>query len=1031
MKDRKIWVAILSVLVVITAVLFVFVACASDTEDYDEVYYANYGEWFCLPYAESVEAYYANGEVALKEGGKLFVDDVNDFRLVFKNGGKETIAILKVNANVRPDIYVSQQVVFGTVNEKTALPSATANDGVSSIAVTQKVFFGEVEQDISQGFVPTQTGEYRIIYSAVSGTGKTFEKSIPMYIESSTGEWEDRILSYDKPYGTEQVLIGGGKLSYSADIKFENEAGSLRVSLASGFENELTIANAQKEDISGYDAISFYVYNDSDANLELSICWGGWPYIELQPHRWTEIIWTIDEIEEILQTIGYLPVKEFVSAEHINGLTFVYSWDPDEFVLYDDALYFSSVRGIRYLSMDELIQEIGDAEKQGSVTRRKALTIESSYNALSEREREQVTDYAAFADLYADRILSEYGTERDEDKIFYFGDEVISEQIDPTSWGYLDYEAVSDKMFNGEVTSKFSVSADNGELSFVLTRPFLNDLNNYDYVTFGVYFEYPENLSFYNWDTNSIGEKCNIELRPNEWNTVSIMLGTDTRDIKESMFWIVRNDWSAFGQVIDFYISPMYAGTGTPDMSTLYIPFDSKEGEQYISGENENTQVSFSTEVHYGDEAGSLKICCADVAEIGEEKSGQIYVNLENVHLRSVNTVEIFSLYVYNDSVTRDYIAYFSQKYTYTESYIGVIPKGEWTKIYLVTEPGKTLSDYSLWFMDGWRYTAGDNIYCSAVRHEISLSAEKLPFDTSAGELFMAGIEAGQTVSYTSEKAYGGEQGSMQVTVNASGAGQIRVNLINCGFIASSPDSIDVYELNIYYEGQQEYGAYLMLDDMWRDEVFLGELVPGQWTKLFIEILPGDNLSAYELMFHTDGWTITEGEKLYFSSMTKARTVTDGLHFDREEGVNQITEAMFTYGGVVQADIEYTDEVSYGEAAGSVRVGVKDGSSAGRLHLDIVNAGIPAQEAKAYRFYVYYEGNSDYTFYIMDKGYYYGTEGVKLKSGQWTEITIIVSEGKALEDYSFIVQDGRRLFAAEDSIYFSGTITEETQSVFQ
>lgn len=1027
-KKRRIIIlslsAILLLVIVGLATFWVIGAANRGQELYDKEYRADYGEWFLLPSAEKTEAYYANGEMAVIESGKIFIDDTKDFSLVFRNGRKTQTSILKVNGNVAPNIYSSRQVVFGTVGESVQFPAVTAHDGVSELVVFQKVLFGEEEQDISDGFVPAQTGEYTWSISATSGTGKIFEKNIPVYIENDA-TWRDRILSYDKPYGLNQVLGGEGKLSYATEKAFDDEAGSMRVSLSSSFENELTIANAQIEDISGYDAVVFYVYNDSDANVELSICWGGWPYKALKQKQWTEIVYTVEEIETILrEQIKYEPVKEFVSTEHINGLTFVYSTSSDDYVLMDDALYFSYAAGIKYLSAAELTKKIDEIVSKGKASARDATLIDLSYRALSPEERAKVTNYPLFSEINANRILAEYGCEKKDDKIIYFDNEVVSEQIQAPSWGSIEYEVTSERTFNGEDVCKFKVLS-GGELAFRLRQPFIFDLSEYDYVTFGVYFEYDKPLSYYNWGDTSIGEECSIPLKENQWNTVTIMLGDKTH-IQDSMFWIIYTDengeWKSVDRDIYFYVSPMYAGKGTPDMSNLIIPFDTREGLSYVSEEGENTNVfEYTNNVKYGEEKGSLKVSRNDTSiDAGSEVPGQIYVNLENTHLRVIDTVEVFSLWIYNDSTTRDYSVYLTEKYGYTENRITTLKRGEWTKVPLIITAGKRIQDYSLFFMDGWRYTAGDTLYFSSVRHERSLSGDEIPYDEPLGELFMTNME-NVSVAHTTKKAYSRESGSMQATAIKGGPGQMRVDLINADFIGSTEERTNVYKMYVFYDGIRDYSISLMKDGWWGTEKFLANLLPNAWTELEIVVPAGTSLSEYELLLHTSDWRVIAGESVYFSSLQLNCGVTDGLRFDREDGALQLKSATSAYGGRVTADISYTTEMKYGEEAGSVKVAVAEGSKEGRLHLDIENADVPANRDRKYRFYVYCMGGNDYTLSIMDKGYYYKTEGVRLKSGQWTEICITMKAGETLGEHSIVIENGGGTFAATDVVYFSAT----------
>ena len=123
----------------LTALMIFSAGCKGEENNISlrSVYYANYGEWFVLPEADCSRVTAADGKDVLIDGNKVFIDRTDDYALYLQVGGKKYESVLKVNADIVPDIYVSKNIVYGVVNSETVLPEAVAHDGVKEISVAK------------------------------------------------------------------------------------------------------------------------------------------------------------------------------------------------------------------------------------------------------------------------------------------------------------------------------------------------------------------------------------------------------------------------------------------------------------------------------------------------------------------------------------------------------------------------------------------------------------------------------------------------------------------------------------------------------------------------------------------------------------------------------------------------------------------------------------------------------------------------------------------------------------------------------
>ena len=688
MKKRNKIIILLSSILLCVCLLVGFAGCA-DKGEYEDVYYAVYGEWFTLPENDKVEVFYSDGRQATVEGNKVFIDDDEDFRIVFGSGLNKTESSLKVNVGKKPALYVSKNLVYGTVNTEVALPKAVAHDGVNELPVTKKLYLNETEISLDNGFTPTQTGSYEYILQTTGIGGAVTEKTIPVYIEESEDLYADKIASFDKPYGENQLAFASNKIRWTDKLGYDDEEGSLRVSVYTRYGGDLNLINLDQYDVSEYDAFYFYVYRDCETDITLSVAWGYWtePFANKQ---WSKVLIEVAQLEEYLQE-GYNVIKENVTTRNINGLHMTLNTGSHEDYVYpNDAVYLSSIRGIKKADVATLNQRIESILARGTVRLHEITSIEYQYSKLTASQQAQVTKYGELQSMKIAKMLENEGVQSVPNKITYFDHEIGLMQISQP-WSAFEMSVTDEKTYNGEKVLKIHVEEEmwdvkSAEVCFNIDQPFIYDLSEYDYITFAVYFEHDNDLILYNddWVRKVIGIPTHETLKAGEWNVIKLALG-DMTNIQESIVWIIEEGWDKpFGHDVDFYFSSIYAGKGNETLDGYKLPFDEETGVEYLSSFN-NVNFEYTTDVKYGTEAGSTKFYPGSNAEeLGETGyTAQLYAYIENANIKSFDGSAVFKTHVYYDG-DMDQTLYILPKgyYDLTIASATKLKKGEWTEVF-------------------------------------------------------------------------------------------------------------------------------------------------------------------------------------------------------------------------------------------------------------------------------------------------------------------------------------------------------------
>lgn len=756
MNKRK-----LMTLIVIALALIAILAGCGENSRYSKTYYANYGEWFVLPAYEKAEVKDGDGKTVNIESGKIFIDSLKPYTLKISGFGEKRKSKIIVLHTKKPTIACKVNMAYGVVGQPAQLFEATAHDGVNELPIEKKMFLGDQEIDISNGFIPQQTGEYTYVLSATGANNLTAKKEIPYYIEAYEDLFKNKIASFDKPFGVNQGSFRKGLAEYTERIKFEDEQGSTRLKLDPFLifgSYEFILTNLNQADITKYDAFYFYAYNDTNIELELYFNWS--KGYTLKPKTWTRI--ELKSSEYPLLTEGYDSIKKNLKLTDINGLNINILMGNNVFHR-EDSVYLSAIYGLNRLPSGELNQKIQNLLALDRIKTSDADNAKYYYSALSANDQKKVTNYAALQDRLIDQELSDHNVQKENDKILYFDHPIGVNQI-RTLWGLRSYEVSDEKLYNDKMTLK--VVSNSWDLALEIIKPYVYDISKYDALTFAIYNDTDKDLLLENADSTykSLGSSGTFVLKAKQWNRVVIAVG-DATDVNQSVIWIrplTYEDKDGIPDGAKFYISPLYGAnldaviddldasdyqdeTFAKSVTTAYLAldasrknalkasydefmngyidyldglaggfsendvlaFDKNVGARQIIDIYQSADISYATSVKYGDEAGSTKFTGVT--------SGSLELSINAPARLTFGGAETLEMYVYYQG-SRTYALYFNQGNYNTDFGIPLI-SGQWTKITIPLNGAKSLIGYKFMLMDNdWKFAQGDTVYFSALK---------------------------------------------------------------------------------------------------------------------------------------------------------------------------------------------------------------------------------------------------------------------------------------------------------------------------
>ena len=293
-----------------------------------------------------------------------------------------------------------------------------------------------------------------------------------------------RLNYFDSEYGTEQVKFTNEaanpiRITYSKEIKYGNESGSLMVRGNTGSANYqifLEFTEAEIANLSNYSAIKFYVYTENPRRDCRIGAFGMNPTaIELPRNEWTEVILPIPASGTLVGQSIRLQTND--GAHGVNH--------PDY------RFYFSAFYGVEKLTtgeqLNQMIADLGD-----DITDQTISIININYEGLSEVEKANATAYRPFIKSY---YLARDGVTSDEPhRLNYFDSEYGLHQIISTNTApnpiLLTYYNDPTYRYGNEAGSLMvtgNTGGGNYNIYLQFTDAEIGDLSNYSAIKFYVY----------------------------------------------------------------------------------------------------------------------------------------------------------------------------------------------------------------------------------------------------------------------------------------------------------------------------------------------------------------------------------------------------------------------------------------------------------------------------------------------------------------------------------------------------------------
>lgn len=395
MKGKK-FVWLLGLLLLCFAVTLGAAACKKDTVEEIGPYYAEYGQVFVLPdFAGESIVKDADGVAVTVTDGRFTVTRKDDYSLEVRVGRTTYRGKIIVQCVGVPQLTVSKDLVYGTINSEVVLPTATAVADDETVDVSAKLTQGETEIAVTEGrFTPTAAGEYTYTFTATNAD-KTTTKAIPVYIEATDG-WKKKIASFDKPYGTTQVRNDYGlTVSHSTEKKYGSEAGSTKITFdtsESQHEAVFALGNLHIKDWSNVDGVRLYVYNENTLPVSIMFNWLGKYGAKLLPHTWSQFYMSRTELAE-LGNANLGGDLDLTSADGMNVAVIAPVTGRGAFNLYFSGLYDGTEDVVTAADVSTMIATFTEANAPDWALKTQ---IETAYAALSAADQSTVTNYSTF-----------------------------------------------------------------------------------------------------------------------------------------------------------------------------------------------------------------------------------------------------------------------------------------------------------------------------------------------------------------------------------------------------------------------------------------------------------------------------------------------------------------------------------------------------------------------------------------------------------------------------------------------------------
>lgn len=534
-KISKITVAFLAF-----ALALPFGACKGEKT---EIEYAEavYGTMYYLPYSEEEYTVYdsENNEVDLDKSNGFFVEDTKGY--TFLIGDDKKVYEITVRKSGTERFQFSYEKDYFAVGTEVELPKVIALDEAGKeMSYTVSLKRGENDVAFENGvFTPESVGTY--VYTArANHHGKAIEKSAVIEVVEKSSYKLRLVAELGEEYGMNQAFnFFGYTPEFTTEKAYGRDSGSLKVTLTNDrtYNQQFSVRNLFIKDLTECTELYFYVFNDSDYNLQLSVNLGSFPVIT--PHRWTKI--SITDFAALTAWSHSDVIKNNFNLECIEGLTicdFLEDWTGmGKFSLYFSSIYTWSepvaedvVEGLKTLPDAFTQNDVYDFED-----------LREMFSRLTDEEKwENKGVYQSAMRKYTAFLKEANGLVEEENISVYFDREFGLKQVSTVD---CDLALDTSVLYDGRATTKVSL-AEQWEATVRMDYPVISDCTGYDelyiYILCDGEFE-EEIMATFSYNA----EEDSVLLKKGEWVKVSFS------DWENSS---ISDKANVYGVELDFYV---------------------------------------------------------------------------------------------------------------------------------------------------------------------------------------------------------------------------------------------------------------------------------------------------------------------------------------------------------------------------------------------------------------------------------------------------------------------------------------------
>ena len=445
--------------------------------------------------------------------------------------------------------------------------------------------------------------------------------------------------------------------------------------------------------------------------------------------------------------------------------------------------------------------------------------------------------------------------------------------------------------------------------------------------------------------------------------------------------------------------------------------------------------AEYTTEKAYGEENGSLKITQLVQSESGygqevmfqfkkalhAQKSGYDDNSFLKFYVWYEGTKAVENMTVMLTHVTGEQFGWGDD---ILENTAVKLTQNQWTEVCLPLKDVNSLNEYGVVMFADWQNFEGDTFYFSNAT-VVEIDNRGIVYGFGNGTSMMNNPENyAVSVEYTTDMAYGTEQGSLKLTND----GNYSETLLALPKQLTTLTGTEVLELYIYYAPAEDntlgnMNIYLT-EDMW-DEGNKVSLTKNEWTKVSIDLskFKTNNLEGLYVKLMSSDWGGCIGDVWYLSSV-RTEMVDEGIVY----ALSHSTEGTKSF--VNAGQVSYSTDVKYGKETGSTKLYYADAGKDIKPYL--TNEKHTLTGTETVEFYVYYSGTDvkHLNVYGLRNGRTVFLSYVdKVNKDGWTKVSFYL-QGCTSINYLLIQNDSwTTTSAAGDTFYISDVKVVEQNSV--